>query len=179
MEQKQSEQPGIEKTAETGGQQSKTNSVALVALAIIVLAAGVGYSRFGRGVNVKQASGATEQPQIVATQTLSKPDIQPATTPSVADAVSDSKTFTLTAKNFSFSPSEIKVNHGDKVKIVLQNGDGFHDLVIDEFNARTNRISSGQAATVEFTADKIGSFEYYCSVGTHRQMGMKGTLIVR
>lgn len=165
MEQKQSEQPGVAEAAETGGRQNKTNSLVLLAVAIIVLAGGVGYSRFGRGVSVKQTSPT--------------PDAKPSQTPAVADTVPDSKTFTLTAKNFSLSPSEIKVNQGDKVKIVLQNGDGFHDLVIDEFNARTNRISGGQTATIEFTADKSGSFEYYCSVGTHRQMGMKGTLVVQ
>ena len=34
------------------------------------------------------------------------------------------------------------------------------------------------ALTAEFTADKVGSFEYYCSVGSHRSMGMKGVLKV-
>ncbi len=31
---------------------------------------------------------------------------------------------------------------------------------------------------VEFTADKKGTFEYYCSVGEHRVNGMKGKFIV-
>ena len=31
---------------------------------------------------------------------------------------------------------------------------------------------------LEFTADKAGSFEYYCSVGEHKAMGMVGTLKV-
>ena len=33
--------------------------------------------------------------------------------------------------------------------------------------------------SVTVVSDKTGSFEYYCSVGTHRQMGMKGTLTVK
>lgn len=84
----------------------------------------------------------------------------------------------MTASNFTFSLKEIKVKKGDKVKIILQNTGGTHDWVIDEFNARTARIGNGQTATAEFTADKTGRFEYYCSVDTHRAMGMKGTLIV-
>ncbi len=88
------------------------------------------------------------------------------------------KSFTIVAKNFSFTPNEIKVKKGDKVKIVFQNNDGFHDWVIDEFSAKTPRVKSGDSATVEFTADKTGTFEYYCSVGEHRAMGMKGNLIV-
>src|SRR3990167_9256749 len=43
---------------------------------------------------------------------------------------------------------------------------------VKEFN------NTGQSASVEFTADKAGGFEYYCSVGTHRAMGMVGAFIV-
>lgn len=88
------------------------------------------------------------------------------------------KTFNVSGKSFSFTPSEIRVKKGDKVKIVFTNSGGFHDWVIDEFNAQTKQIGSGQTDTVEFVADKVGTFEYYCSVGNHRQMGMKGNLIV-
>lgn len=88
------------------------------------------------------------------------------------------KTFTITGKNFSFTPSEIRVAKGDKVKIIFQNDEGFHDWVIDEFNAKTPQIPAGQTATVEFIADITGQFEFYCSVGQHRQLGMKGILFV-
>lgn len=88
------------------------------------------------------------------------------------------KTFTLEAGMFYFSLKEIKVNKGDKVKIVLNNVGGMHDWVIDEFNARTPQIKVGETAMIEFTADKTGTFEYYCSVGNHRQQGMVGKLVV-
>lgn len=88
------------------------------------------------------------------------------------------KEFTISGKNFSFTPSAIKVKKGDKVKITFQNTAGFHDFVIDEYGVATKQAQSPATEVLEFTADKIGSFEYYCSVGTHRQMGMKGTLVV-
>jgi len=50
--------------------------------------------------------------------------------------------------------------------------------VIDEFGVATKQAQSPDTEVLEFTADKAGSFEYYCSVGTHRAMGMKGTLKV-
>jgi nitrite reductase (NO-forming) len=64
------------------------------------------------------------------------------------------------------------------VKIVLVNKGGIHDLVIDGFNVRTPQIGDGKSAEVTFVVDKTGTFEYYCSVGNHRQMGMVGKLIV-
>ncbi len=88
------------------------------------------------------------------------------------------KIFTVKGTNFSFSPSTITVKKGDKVKIVFQDDDGFHDLVVSGYNAQTKRVNSGQSSEVTFTADKTGTFEYYCSVGNHREKGMKGSLIV-
>lgn len=84
----------------------------------------------------------------------------------------------MEAKPFSFSQREIRVKKGDTVKIQLTNKEGFHDWVIDEFKARTKQLQAGQSETIEFIADKTGTFEYYCSVGQHRAQGMVGKLIV-
>jgi plastocyanin len=88
------------------------------------------------------------------------------------------KEFNVSGKNFSFTPAVINVKQGDKVKIIFNNTEGFHNFVIDEFNVATKQANSPSTEIIEFTADKVGSFEYYCSVGAHRAQGMKGTLIV-
>lgn len=88
------------------------------------------------------------------------------------------RTFQIEAVNFSFSQPEIRVNQDDKVKIILTSKQGFHDWVVDEFETRTEQISEGKTATVEFVASKEGEFEFYCSVDGHRAMGMVGKLIV-
>lgn len=88
------------------------------------------------------------------------------------------KEFVVTGSNMKFDVTNISVNKGDTVKIVFKNAQGMHDWVIDEFNARTKVLPAGQSETITFVADKTGTFEYYCSVGSHREMGMKGTLTV-
>ncbi len=88
------------------------------------------------------------------------------------------KEFTVAGNNFAFVPSTMRVKKGDTVRIVFKNTGGLHDWKIDEFNASTKKINSGEEDTIEFVADQTGSFEYYCSVGSHREMGMKGMLIV-
>lgn len=88
------------------------------------------------------------------------------------------KSFTVIGGNYSFEPKEIKVKQGDVVKIIFQNNEGFHDWKVDEFSAATKRIKAGEQDSITFTADKAGTFEYYCSVGSHRAMGMVGKLIV-
>ena len=92
------------------------------------------------------------------------------------------KTFVITGANFKFvvdgkeNPT-IEVNEGDTVKIEFTSTEGFHDWVVEEFGA-TGKVRAGNSTSVEFIADKKGTFEYYCSVGSHREMGMTGQLIV-
>ena len=91
---------------------------------------------------------------------------------------SQSSPFTVNGGNYYFKPNIIKVKQGDKVTIKFINDNGMHNFIVDEFNVGTQMIKGGAEETISFVADKKGSFEYYCSVGQHRQNGMKGTLIV-
>lgn len=90
----------------------------------------------------------------------------------------EAKVFQINASNYKYDVKEIRVKKGDKVKIVLNVNQGLHDLVLNEFGIASEKTQTGGIATMEFVADKEGKFEYYCSIGTHRQMGMFGTLIV-
>jgi plastocyanin len=87
--------------------------------------------------------------------------------------------FTVTGSSFAFAPSTMTVKKGEKVRVTFKNSGGKHDWVLDEFTgARTKVLDAGAQEVIEFTADKVGTFEYYCSVGQHRAAGMKGVLTV-
>ena len=88
------------------------------------------------------------------------------------------KSFTVVGDNFAYDLKEMRVKKGEKVRVTFKNAEGFHDFRIDEFGVNSGKLQAGGETVVEFTADKTGTFEYYCSVGKHRQMGMKGNLIV-
>ena len=103
----------------------------------------------------------------------------PADAAPAAAIQSGTKEFTVTGSNYSFVPAMLAAKKGDRIKIIFKNSGGIHDLKIDEFGVATKKLSTAGQDTVEFTADKAGQFEYYCSVGSHRQMGMKGTLTVQ
>ena len=100
-------------------------------------------------------------------------------TPATGTETGAVKEFTVTGKNFSFAPAAMTVKRGDRVRITFVNESGTHDLRVDGYNVGTKTIQGGASETFEFLADKAGSFEYTCSVGQHRQMGMKGTLTVQ
>lgn len=85
---------------------------------------------------------------------------------------------TVEGSNFKFVPDTLTVKKGQKTKLVFKNMQGMHDFKVDELGIKTEILKTGEEQSVEFTADKAGTFEFYCSVGSHRVMGMKGTLVV-
>lgn len=95
-----------------------------------------------------------------------------------AQKSSDAKEIVVVGSNYTFSPNKITIKKGEKTRIVFKNSDGTHDFRIDELNIAIPTIGSGAEDFVEFTPDKTGSFEFYCSIGNHRAMGMKGTIVV-
>ncbi len=75
---------------------------------------------------------------------------------------------------------ELVFHEGEWGQINLVNGEGAeHDIVIEFFGARSNRVvGKGASATVSFAAEKTGEFLYYCSVPGHREAGMQGKIRV-
>ncbi len=90
----------------------------------------------------------------------------------------DAREIIVEGSNYQFEPSTITLKKGEKVRIVFKSIGGLHDFRVDELNIATATVPSGQEDFVELTPDKTGSFEFYCSIGNHRAMGMKGTLVV-
>lgn len=76
-----------------------------------------------------------------------------------------------------YSLKEMKVKKGDKVRVKITMTKGMHDFKIDEFGVYSE-TPLNQETTVEFTADKVGEFIYYCTKPGHRQNGHWGTLTV-
>lgn len=70
------------------------------------------------------------------------------------------KNITVKAANFEFDQPEIRVKQGDKVKITLNNAEGFHGLAIPDFNVDIKENNG----TAEFVADKAGEHQFLCSI---------------
>ncbi len=122
----------------------------------------------------------TDIPSSLDTPISATPDESMQESTGSANATSGNiRQFTIEGNNFAFDTKTITVNKGDVVKIILNNTEGRHDLVIDEFNVSTQVLTAGQTDEVQFIADTAGSFEYYCSIEDHRAMGMVGQLIVK
>lgn len=73
------------------------------------------------------------------------------------------RTFRIDARQYAYSPSELKVNAGDTVNIQLVSTDVVHGLYVDGYNVSIE-ADPGQTKTLSFVADKTGSFRFRCNV---------------
>jgi plastocyanin len=174
-----------ENTTPQASSSSKTMPIVIAVIAILALG-GIAYALTQR--NSTAPASQTTQEQTPAEESGAAPtgitdseteDAMEETSEMSDDEEGAVKEFTITGKNFDFSDEEIRVQEGDRVKIVFSSTGGFHDWVVDEFDgAATEQVNPGKTTTAEFVADKKGEYEFYCSVGNHRGMGMVGKLIV-
>ena len=89
------------------------------------------------------------------------------------------KEFKMTAKQFAFDPATIEVSKGDKVRLIVTSTDVPHGIAIKEYGIN-ERLEVGKPVTIEFTADKEGTFIAFCSVFCGAgHSGMKGKIIVK
>lgn len=83
--------------------------------------------------------------------------------PLVQPIAPQERTFRIDARQFAYSPSELKVNPGDKVTIQLVSTDVTHGLYVDGYDISVE-ADPGQTAALTFVADKSGSFRFRCNV---------------
>ncbi len=73
------------------------------------------------------------------------------------------KEFTIWARQFDFTPAVITVQQGDYIRINLKTADVAHGFYIDGYDVNI-KVSGGKTESIEFVADKAGTFKIRCSV---------------
>jgi cytochrome c oxidase subunit II len=85
----------------------------------------------------------------------------------------------MIASRFKFEPETLQVTEGDRVRLILRSTDTEHGFSIKKLNLRVAVPKTGEPVTVEFVADRPGTYEFkcseYCGSGHGR---MKGQLVV-
>jgi uncharacterized cupredoxin-like copper-binding protein len=88
----------------------------------------------------------------------------------------------LTATDFKFDPSEPTVKSGEVSFTLKNDGQTEHSLEIEDVNGEDVEIegdvSPGSSGTLKANL-ALGSYEFYCPVGNHKEMGMTGEITVK
>jgi cytochrome c oxidase subunit II len=87
--------------------------------------------------------------------------------------------FTLTARNYSFSPSRVEVGQDDLLKLTIQSQDVAYGFTIEEYRL-AKRVPAGGSTTIEFRVDRPGTFDFYSNLSNDsRHSQMRGQLVVK
>jgi len=142
-----------------GGMSMNKN---LIIVVLLVLTAG-GVYLFSQTQTSKQPVPRSPSPKIIKEEEASP------------EATLVTQTVNMVSENFSFTPKTFTVKKGQEVTMVVQNS-GVHNFIIDELGVRQD-LKEGENI-FRFTPTQAGSFEFYCGISNHRQMGMFGTMTV-
>lgn len=105
------------------------------------------------------------------------PEASPQASPG-ASPVAGEGDVTVAMVDIAFEPSEFTIEADTDVVVFLPNeGMLEHNFVIDELDIASEIIPGGESTTVTINAP-AGTYEYYCSVPGHKEIGMVGTLTV-
>lgn len=93
-----------------------------------------------------------------------------------ATAVAETIEIAVRAQGLRFLPSAISIPALAPVRIVFTNpGRTYHDFVIPALGRRTPRVGPGESAELLITVEP-GSYGFHCSIQSHHQAGMEGTI---
>lgn len=96
-------------------------------------------------------------------------------------AASAGETVKLSETEFKITPARPSVKEPGTVTFEVTNdGRLDHSLEVEGPNgeAETDTIPAGGTATLEVDLDEAGTYEMYCPIGNHRDMGMEGEVSV-
>lgn len=85
----------------------------------------------------------------------------------------------MNARRYEFQPSEIVVHQGDHVRLIITALDRDHGFKLGAFHIK-QRLKKGVPTTIDFTADRAGTFTFRCAVICGPgHLRMKGKLVVK
>jgi heme/copper-type cytochrome/quinol oxidase subunit 2 len=94
------------------------------------------------------------------------------------DQAPNRREFSVTARDYHFSPNRIEVAKDDLVKLTVRSEDVAYSLTIDAYRL-SRRIPAGGSAIIEFRADRAGTFPFYSNLTSDsRHSQMRGELVV-
>ena len=89
------------------------------------------------------------------------------------------RTIHMGVRQYVWEPSVITAKKGELVRLIIHNADVKHGLVIPDLGITEGDISP-EGAVIEFTASKVGTFEFFCSVYCGEgHMEMRGKIVVQ
>jgi plastocyanin len=143
----------------------------LIAVTIVALVGTVGC-----GKSKKSSSKSTATTAVGAPTTEAPPVTLEGTVNNKGTTTLSSGALTVTAQDFSFTPTFVKASAGATVAITLKNdGQNQHTFTIDSLSV-DQVVQPGASATVNLRLPAGGTVAWYCRF--HKGSGMQGAFVL-
>lgn len=128
------------------------------------------------GINIPQSSESEKDvPEVIVQDTQSE-DF-PAPVVEIKNGITE-RTVHVGVRRYTWDPKVITVKKGEKVHLIIHNADVKHGMVIPAFGVNADIPEDG--AIIDFVAEKVGTFEFFCSVWCGEgHMEMQGKIVVQ
>jgi uncharacterized cupredoxin-like copper-binding protein len=102
-------------------------------------------------------------------------------TQATTTADSGGETVDMSLTDFALNPADPSVNAGTVTFNVANDGQTTHALEVEGpgEEVETDDLAPGDSAMLTVDLNEPGTYEMYCPVGNHREMGMEGEVTVK
>ncbi len=102
--------------------------------------------------------------------------------PVTVAAAAGQATVDMKASDFKFTPNNIQAKVGDQIEFRIENVTGSkHNFTLQDPAGKTVRdidLPAHQTTTVTVIFSQAGTYPFHCDVDLHRDLGMKGQVVV-
>jgi uncharacterized cupredoxin-like copper-binding protein len=91
------------------------------------------------------------------------------------------ETVSVSETDFALKPSDPTVGAGTVTFDVSNDGQTEHSLEVEgpgEESELESPLAPGESGTLEVDLSKPGTYEWYCPIGNHKELGMEGQITV-
>lgn len=151
----------------------------------VVTLAGIAVLSIGilAGCGGDKSSSASNNSASTSTSSSSSSQSSSQTSGASATASSGSaKALKIEGSNYKMDVAPVEIKAGDKVNLTFSTKEGVHGYAIKNTNIKFDAVASGTTKTAEWTPDKPGEYEVYCTMvcgPMDKHEAMKSKIVVK
>jgi plastocyanin len=173
---------------------SQKNLIIIAVVVVLLLVGGSIFAFMNKGATTSSSSSSSSSSSQVSSaalasvastamsagQTTSTAQSTVASAASSAAASQGVVNYSIEISNYKFAPAELQAKPGQTLHLTIMDKAGSHDFVAPALNISSGIFTPGETKVIDVVIPQnaASEYEFFCSVSGHKEMGMKGKIVV-